>query len=59
MTAVGTWDELLQGEEIQHGGTHGSSVSPLLHASLRTTDTWAALGQSPAPPSNCLSGADA
>ena len=59
MTSVSTWVELLQGEEIQHGGTHGSPVSPLLHASLRTTDPWAALGQSPAPPINCLSRADA
>jgi nitrogen regulatory protein P-II 1 len=38
------------GEVEQNGGTHGSPVDPLLHASRGQTGEWAALGQSPAPP---------
>jgi hypothetical protein len=36
----------------KHGGTHGSPMSPLLNASLRSRAFLAAHGQSPAPPSD-------
>ena len=40
---------------LQNGGTHGSPVGPLLHASHGRTESWAALGQSPAPPADIAS----
>jgi hypothetical protein len=43
---------------LQDGGTHGSPVSPLLHTSNRRARSWAALGQSPAPPAVIPSLAD-
>ncbi len=36
----------------KNGGTHGSPVGPLLHGSRSASRTWAALGQSPAPPAD-------
>jgi hypothetical protein len=44
---------------LQNGGTHGSPVGPLLHASRGQADEWAALGQSPAPPAGTASNPDA
>jgi nitrogen regulatory protein P-II 1 len=43
------------GEVEKNGGTHGSPVGPLLHASRGRADAWAALGQSPAPPATAAS----
>jgi hypothetical protein len=37
------------GDWVQHGGTHGSPVSPLLHALAPTCSRLAPAGQSPAP----------
>ena len=37
---------------VKHGGTHGSPMSPLLLGVPSQNRNEAALGQSPAPPSN-------
>jgi hypothetical protein len=49
---------LALGEVEKNGGTQGSPVSPLLHASRGPTDEWAALGQSPAPPDGAAPSSD-
>jgi hypothetical protein len=40
---------------LQNGGTHGSPVGPLLYATQRRAEAWAALGQSPTPPATAHS----
>jgi hypothetical protein len=44
---------------LQNGGTHGSPVGPLLHTSRGLAASWAALGQSPAPPADISPSANA
>jgi hypothetical protein len=43
---------------LQNGGTQGSPVGPLLHASGSRAGSWAALGQSPAPPDSTPPGSN-
>jgi hypothetical protein len=43
------------GDWVQHGGTHGSPVSPLLQTLALTRSIMAPAGQSPAPPRGSLS----
>jgi hypothetical protein len=44
---------------VLHGGTHGSPMSPLLHAQGVTEQSGAPAGQSPAPPATRIAASGA